>query len=189
MSCPPPTFCGYACIMHATAQNKAKRGAKRATPRRRQTRPTKKEPKRKPQNQKESRRGWVRIRDINNPRIHTPPQPRPSVPWPLPGRSGPFSLLYVAIAPLSGSAFHILKLHFCKCIRPLPGIVAANALCSIQMWLCGLHGVRRLQFPNLPSTYGVASSQLTFQELSKQLPSQRLEEVIRLLIAPSGESC
>ena len=31
---------------------------------------------------------------------------------------------YVAIAPLSGSALHIFRLHFCKCIRPLPGIVA-----------------------------------------------------------------
>ena len=58
-----PTVSNYACFMHAMHK------AKRATPRRRQrpTRPTKKEPKEKPQNQKEGRRGWVRIRDINNP--------------------------------------------------------------------------------------------------------------------------
>ena len=56
MSCPPPSFSCYACIMHATA-TKRKRGAERATPRRRQTRPTKRTKKEEPQNQKETQKG------------------------------------------------------------------------------------------------------------------------------------
>ena len=67
MSCPPPSFSCYACIMHATAQNKA-RARSQAPPRRRRTRPDR--PEKKPQNQKENRRGWVRIRDLKHPRIH-----------------------------------------------------------------------------------------------------------------------
>ena len=104
----------YACYSNkAKARSRASNAAK-ATDQTDQKR-TKKE---NPKTRKKRRRGWVRIRDLKHPRIHTPPQPRPSVPRPLPGRSGLFSLLYVAIAPLSGSALHILTLHFCKCICP-----------------------------------------------------------------------
>ena len=117
-------------VMHALCMLQQKQQRSQAKQRREGDRPdrprrTKKESP-KPEGKTEG--GWVRIRDLKHPRIHTPPQPRPSVPRPLPGRSGPLLLSYVAISPLSGSAFHIFKLHFCKCIRPLPGIVAANGL-------------------------------------------------------------
>ena len=50
---------------------KQQKQAKRATPpKRTATDQTKKEPKKDPKTRKRSRRGWVRIRDINNPRIH-----------------------------------------------------------------------------------------------------------------------
>ena len=123
--------------MHYACNSAKQSRAKRATPRRRQRpdRP-KKDQERKPQNQKEGRRGWVRIRDMKHPRIHTPPQTRPSAksPWPLPGRS--VVVRYVAIAPLSGSALHILTLHFCKCILPSRGIVVANTLqhSCVALW-------------------------------------------------------
>ena len=66
-------------VMHAlNACNAAKREAKRTPRRRRATRP-KIDQEEKPQNQKNRGRGWVRIRDIKRPRIHTPPQPMPSV--------------------------------------------------------------------------------------------------------------
>ena len=123
----------YACIPQS---NKARSRA--ATPRRRhQTRPTKKEPKKEePQNQKKKQKGLGA-----NPGHETIPE------FTLPlrqdlllGHLGPFRgsqmvVRYVAIAPLSGSALHIFKLHFCKCIRPLPGIVAANR--TWQHFLCG----------------------------------------------------
>ena len=115
----------YACNNKATKQSEQRREGDND-----QTRPTKKNQRKNPKTRKESRRGWVRIRDMKHPRIHTPPQTRPSArsSWPLPGKSGPFY-----------SCFAMLRLHFCKCIPyfdiallqvhlTLPGIVAANEL-------------------------------------------------------------
>ena len=130
----------------------------------------------------------MRIRDINNPRIHTPPQTRPSAKSSL----GPFrdQLLFAMLRlhPLAGVHSIFLSCTFASAFVPFR-VLLLLALGGILKWLCGLFGVRRLQFHNLPSTYGVASSQLTSKELSKQLTSQHLEEVIRPLIAPSGDSC
>ena len=60
--------------MHALCMQQRKatkaRSRSEATPRRRQTRPTKKNQRRNPKTRKESRRGWVRIRDLKHPRIH-----------------------------------------------------------------------------------------------------------------------
>ena len=172
-----------------------KKRAKRATPpKRTATDQTKKEPKKDPKTRKRSRRGWVRIRDINNPRIHTPPQTRPSAKssWPLPGKS--VVVRYAAIAPLSGSALHILTLHFCKCIWPFR-VLLLPMNCSISMRLCGLHGVRRLQFSNwmsrvelheLKSLNCICATHLL--QLAKQLTSKLLREVAILSCAPSGDS-
>ena len=85
----------------------------------------------KPQNQPRSRRGWVRIRDIRHPRIHSPPQPRPSAksPWPFSGIIGPF---YSNDGALSGICcrFSMLRLH------PLAGMHSIFGGCTFASAFC-----------------------------------------------------
>ena len=58
MSCPPPSFCGYACIMHATAQNKARARSQASNAAKATDQTDHEEPKKNnPQNQKEKQKG------------------------------------------------------------------------------------------------------------------------------------
>ena len=121
---PPPSLI----TMHALCMQQQKRGeAKRTEPPKRTKDRPKIDQEKKPQNQKNKGRGWVRIRDIESPKIHTPPQP--CLPCcllsPLGNNRSIFFyrwrplggiIPYLEIAPLNGNAFHILILHFWKCI-------------------------------------------------------------------------
>ena len=120
---PPPTVYRYACIMHATAQNKARSQASNAA-KATTDQTDQKEPK--PQNQKEKQKGLgANPGHETSQNSHSPSDKTFCEVTSLgPFLGGQLLVRYVAIAPLSGSALHIFKLHFCKCIRPLPGIVA-----------------------------------------------------------------